>query len=129
MAFRNVGILPQLFTALQSRRWRQHCLPKRRYPTTALHGITTQKMEATWPSETSVSYHKISRHYNPEDGGSMVFRNVGILPQYLSALQHRRWRQHGLPKRRYSTTALHGITTQKMEAAWRSEKSVSYHST
>jgi hypothetical protein len=33
------------------------------------------------------------------------------------------------PKRRYSTTELHGTTTQKMEAARTSETSISYHKT
>jgi hypothetical protein len=32
-------------------RWRQHGTPKRRYPTTTLHGVTTQKNSTwkTWP--------------------------------------------------------------------------------
>jgi len=44
---RNVDILPQHYTASQPRRWRQHEPPKRRYPTTKLHGVTTQKT-STW---------------------------------------------------------------------------------
>jgi len=35
--------------------------------------------------------------------------------------------QHGLLKRWYLTTTLHGITTQKMEAAWTSGKLISHH--
>jgi hypothetical protein len=30
---------------------------KRCYPTISLHGVTTQKMEVAWTSETLVSYH------------------------------------------------------------------------
>jgi len=48
-----------------------------------------------------------------EDGGSMVLRNYGILLQHYTASQPRRLRQQGLPKRRYPTTTLHGVTTQK----------------
>jgi hypothetical protein len=33
---------------------------KRWYPTTTLNGITTQKMEAAWISETLVSYRRES---------------------------------------------------------------------
>jgi hypothetical protein len=40
---------------------RQYGPPKRWYPTTNLHGVTTQKTE---------------------DGGTMDLRNVGILPQH-----------------------------------------------
>jgi len=41
---RNVGILPQHYTAYTSPwRWRQYGPPKRWYPTTKLDGVTTQK--------------------------------------------------------------------------------------
>jgi hypothetical protein len=43
MFLRNVGILPQHYTASQPRGWRQYGPPKRWYPTTTLHGVTTQK--------------------------------------------------------------------------------------
>jgi hypothetical protein len=100
MVLRNVGILPQHYTVW---RWRQQCPPKRRYPTTTLHGL---KMEAAMSSETSVSYHNTTRS---EDGGSNVDRNVGILQHYTVW----RWRQQFPPKRRYPTTTLRGITPQK----------------
>jgi hypothetical protein len=51
-----------------------------------------------------------TRCHNPEDGGSMVPRNVGILHHYTVS-QPRGWRQHGSPKRRYPTTLLHGVRT------------------
>jgi hypothetical protein len=44
-------------------RWRQHGSLKRWYPTTTLHGVTSQKTST-------------------EDGGSMDPWNVGNLPQY-----------------------------------------------
>jgi len=56
-------------------------------------------METARSSETSVSYHIITRS---EDGGSKVLRNVGILPHHY---------------------------TLKMEAARSFETSVSYHNT
>jgi len=69
----------------------------------------------------------------PEDRGSMNLWNVGILPQHytfnnlvrtsqkrqpipvtkISPVFTSHWRQHGPPKRRYPTTNLHGVTTQK----------------
>jgi hypothetical protein len=81
---RNVGILPYHYTESQRRRWRQRGPLKRRYPTTSLHGVTEQKMEAAWVAETSVSYHVTTWHHNSEDGGSMDLWNVGIQPYHYA---------------------------------------------
>jgi hypothetical protein len=45
------------------------------------------KMEAACASETLVSYHNIIWRQNREDGGSMVLRNVDILPHHYTASQ------------------------------------------
>jgi len=59
-----------------------------------------------------------------KDRGSMDLWNVSILQH--TASQHRRQKQNGPLKRWYTTTTLHGVTAQKMEAAWTSETLVSY---
>jgi hypothetical protein len=82
-------------------RWRQHEPLKCWYPTTTLHGVTTQKT-STW-------------NLHPEDGGSMELWNVGILPQCYTASPPK-W--PGLQ-----------IFVLKMEAALTSETLVSYHNT
>jgi len=56
-------------------------------------------------SETSVSYHNITRRHNPdldlnlhpEDGGNRDLRNTDILPQRYTALQPRRPRLESSP--------------------------------
>jgi hypothetical protein len=53
----NVGDLPQHYRASQPRRWRKHWPPKRWYPTTTLHGVTTQKT-STW-NTTAVKASKL----------------------------------------------------------------------
>jgi len=60
-----------------------------------------------------------------EDGGSIVLRNVRILPQ-LYTVSLWRWRQHCSPKNWYPIAILHSVTL-KMEAAYSSETMVSYN--
>jgi len=43
----------------------------------------------------------------------MTLSDIGILPQYYTVSQPRRWRQHGPPKRWYTTTTLYGVTNHK----------------
>jgi len=49
MELRNTGILPQQYMVSQPWRWRHHGTPKRWYPTTTLHGVTTQKTSTLKP--------------------------------------------------------------------------------
>jgi len=48
--------------------------------TTSLHDVTIQKTTWTWCSGL----------WRPEDGGSMVLRNVGILPHLYTASQSKK---------------------------------------
>jgi hypothetical protein len=57
-------------------RWSQHGPPKRWYTTTSIHGVITGR-----PRLESLSKPQ-SLHL--EDGGSMVLRNVGILPHHYT---------------------------------------------
>jgi hypothetical protein len=86
------------------RRWRQRGLPKRWYPTTTLHGITTQTT-TTWRW----------RQHEPPKRRYPTTTLHGITTQTTTTW---RWRQHEPPKRRYPTTTLHGITSQKT-STWR----------
>jgi hypothetical protein len=44
-------------------------------------------METARSSETLAFYHITTRRHNPEDGGSTVLRNFGILPQHYEVSQ------------------------------------------
>jgi len=102
---RNISIPPHHYTVSEPKIWTQNVPPKRWYPTTSLHGVIMQKMEAAWSFETLVSYHNTARCQDPEDGGSKV-----------------------PPKHWYTTTLLHGVIIQKMEAVW-SFKTLVFYST
>jgi hypothetical protein len=52
-----------------------------------MQGIATLKMEAAGFPETLVSHRNTTRRHNPEDGGSKLSRNVGVLPQQYTSLQ------------------------------------------
>jgi hypothetical protein len=99
--------------ASQPRRRMQHGPLKRWYPTTTLHGVTTQKMKEARISETLIFYHNTTRRHNPEDEGSTDLWNIDILPQHHTASQPRRWRKHGSLKRWYPTVTPHCVTTRR----------------
>jgi len=111
------------------RRWMQQGPPKVLHPTITIHGVTIQKIEAVRSSESFESYHNTTRRHNPEDRGSMDLWNVGVQPQHCTVSLPRRWRQQVALKALNPTITIHGVTTQKMEAAWTSETSVSNHNT
>jgi hypothetical protein len=50
------------------------------YPTTTLHGVTTQKMEAAWTCVTLVSYHTTRRN-NPEELDMKHYRRESLKTQ------------------------------------------------
>jgi hypothetical protein len=113
------------------------------------HQHFTLKMEAAWSSETFITYristspwswrqhgppkrwHPITSALHPDDGGSMVPRNVGNLPHRLFILKVEAatwfselvsyhisispWRrkQHFCPKHLFPTILVHGVTIQK----------------
>jgi hypothetical protein len=71
-------------------------------------------------------YVKIHK-YNP---GSQIWGiTAGISSRGLVGCDAWRRRWYGPLKRWYSTTTLHDVTTQKMEAVWTSETLVSYQNT
>jgi hypothetical protein len=72
-------------------RWRQYVSPKRRYLPTNPHGITTQKKNINIYTSVRTSDLTILQLYlSPEDGDSMLLRNVGIYWQVYTASQPRR---------------------------------------
>jgi hypothetical protein len=70
-------------------RWRQHGPPKRWYPTTTLHSVTTWRWRQHGPPK---------RWYPTTT---------------LHSVTTWRWRQHGPPKRWYPTTTPHDVTNHK----------------
>jgi len=86
---RNVGMLSQHYTVTLPWRWKQQGPPKRWCPTATLHGHFTLKMEAARSSESLVSYRNTTRSFHPEDGGSKLLRNVGILSHHYTASRPR----------------------------------------
>jgi hypothetical protein len=105
ISLRNVGILPQNYKASQPTIWSQHGRLKSWYPTTTLYGVTTQKTEAAWTSETLVPTTTLH----------------GVTAQNMKSL----WTSETL----VPTTTLHGVINQKMDVARTSETLVSYHNT
>lgn len=112
---------------------------------------STVKTMAAHPSGMSVSAYwtiwchnpEAQNHFNPEEGGSTSLRNVCthilgyVVSQSRSKKSFQLWRrQYVPPKRRYTHTALYGVTIQKpkvtstlKEAAYPSETSTDFQRT
>jgi hypothetical protein len=126
MVPRSFRILSHHYAVSEPWRWKQYGPPKLSYPITSLRGVRTLKMEAVWSSETLLTYHITAQCQNPEDGGSTVLRNVGILPHHYTVSQSWRWRHQSTLKRSYPTASLHGITTQTATWIGRQHKSCGF---
>jgi hypothetical protein len=127
----------------------QYLPPKRRYPPTEIHGVTSQnasilKMDAECPFESSVFAYGTTRchkpkRFNPEGGCRMPLWKFGIRLRNYTLSQARTlqpWRlmQNAPLKVRYSPAELHGVTSQnattlKMDAECPFESSVFVYGT
>jgi hypothetical protein len=74
----------------------QHGPPKRWYPTTALHSVTTQKISSRIFTAVKASYLAVY---------------VATFQKFVLTVSSGK---HDPPKRRYPTTILHSVTIQKM---------------